>query len=79
MKEPKTPARKSLPKRRTQSERSETTQRKIIASAIRLLQKSDSKRPICKTSRAAQRSRLAQCSTSLETELRSWSMLSTRS
>lgn len=39
MKEPRSPAGRSLPKRRTQAERSETTQRKIIASAIRLLQK----------------------------------------
>lgn len=39
MTNPKTLATRSLPKRRTQSERSDTTQRKIIASAIRLLQK----------------------------------------
>jgi len=39
MKEMPTRPARSSPKRRTQAERSETTQRKIIASAIRLLQK----------------------------------------
>ncbi|WP_233855333.1 TetR/AcrR family transcriptional regulator [Paraburkholderia sp. HD33-4] len=39
MKSATSPTAKSQPKRRTQAERSETTQKRIIASAIRLLQK----------------------------------------